>query len=111
MKPSNPSTEMFDVLDETEADLIGIQVERGTKQDYYELYSLLIERSEAYSSISVYEEVLIGVSGRISGTSTDPSPIFGTGPISTFVSTSLVVIQYRQLALLTLYRFYKFSLE
>ena len=38
---------MFDVLDETEADLIGIQVGRETKQGSYELCSLFVERSEA----------------------------------------------------------------
>lgn len=57
MQSSNPSTEMFDVLDETEADLIAIRVGRGTKQGYHELYSLLVERSEEYGSIRVYEEV------------------------------------------------------
>lgn len=48
---------MFEVLDETEDDLIAIRVGRGTKLGYHELYSLLAKRSEEYGSIRVYEEV------------------------------------------------------
>ncbi|WP_435197700.1 STAS/SEC14 domain-containing protein [Natronomonas sp. EA1] len=51
------STQMFEVLDETEDDLVAIRVGRGTRQGYEDLYSLLVEKSEQYGTIKVYEEV------------------------------------------------------
>ncbi|MFC7074596.1 STAS/SEC14 domain-containing protein [Halovenus rubra] len=51
------STQMFEVLDETEDNLVAIRVGRGTRQGYEDLYSLLVEKSEQYGTIKVYEEV------------------------------------------------------
>lgn len=57
MESRERPAEIFEVLDQTEDDLIAIQVRRGTREGYHELYSLLVERSEEYGSIRVYEEV------------------------------------------------------
>lgn len=38
-----PAPELYDVLDETQDDMVAIRVGRGTKRGYKELYSLLAE--------------------------------------------------------------------
>ncbi|WP_221886757.1 SpoIIAA family protein [Halonotius terrestris] len=48
---------MFEVLDETNENLIAIRVGQGTRTGYQELYSLLVEKSDQYGHIHVYEEV------------------------------------------------------
>ncbi|MCQ4334228.1 STAS/SEC14 domain-containing protein [Natronomonas sp. F2-12] len=48
---------MFDVLDETEGDLVAIRVGRGTRQGYDELYSLLAEKTDKYGAVRVLEVV------------------------------------------------------
>ena len=48
---------MFDVLDETEGNLVAIRVGQGTPRGYRELYSLLKEKADEYGKIHVYEEV------------------------------------------------------
>jgi len=48
---------MFEVLDQTNENLIAIRVGRGTRAGYQELYSLLVEKSDQYERIHVYEEV------------------------------------------------------
>jgi len=51
------STQMFEILDETEDDLVAIRVGRGMRQGYANLYSLLVEKTEQYGSLRLYEEV------------------------------------------------------
>lgn len=50
---------MFEVLDETQEhdDLVAIRVGWGTRRGYDELYSLLIDTTETYGAVRVYEEV------------------------------------------------------
>ena len=48
---------MFEVLHETNENLIAIRVGKGTRTGYQELYSLLVEKSDQYGHIHVYEEV------------------------------------------------------
>lgn len=48
---------MFEVLYETNENLIAIRVGQGTRTGYQELYSLLVEKSDQYGQIQVYEEV------------------------------------------------------
>ena len=48
---------MFEVLDSTEEDLIVVRVGTGSPDGYEKFYSLLIERTEQYGSVRVYEEV------------------------------------------------------
>ncbi|MXR43061.1 STAS/SEC14 domain-containing protein [Halobaculum sp. WSA2] len=48
---------MFDVLDETEGNLVAIRIRQGTPKGYRELYSLLKEKTGKYGQIHVYEEV------------------------------------------------------
>lgn len=48
---------MFEVLDESEKDLVAVRVGRGTPQGYEELYSLLRRKTEKYGAVRVYEEV------------------------------------------------------
>ena len=48
---------MFDILDETQDDVVAIRVGHGTKRGYKELYSLLAETTERYGAVNVYEEV------------------------------------------------------
>lgn len=48
---------MFEVLDETDGDLIAVRVGSGSPEGYEEFYSLLIERTREYGSVRVYEEV------------------------------------------------------
>ncbi len=38
-----PAPELYDVLDETQDDVVAIRVGRGTKRGHEELYSLLAE--------------------------------------------------------------------
>jgi hypothetical protein len=54
---SESTTRMFEVLDATEDDLIAVRVENGSPAGYEEFYSLLIERTNQYGSVVVYEEV------------------------------------------------------
>jgi hypothetical protein len=48
---------MFEVLDETNENLIAIRAGEGTRAGYQELYSLLVEKTDQYGRINVYEEV------------------------------------------------------
>jgi hypothetical protein len=48
---------MFEVLDETNGNLVAIRVGRGTRAGYRELYSLLVNKSDQHERIHVYEEV------------------------------------------------------
>lgn len=48
---------MFEILDETEEDLVAVRVGRGTPHGYDELYSLLSRKTERYGTVRVYEEV------------------------------------------------------
>lgn len=50
-------TRMFDVLDETDEDLVAIRVGRGTRRGYEDLYSLLARWTAQYGPLRVYEEV------------------------------------------------------
>lgn len=51
------STRMFDILDETDKDLVAIRVGRGTRRGYEDHYSLLARRTDQYGPLRVYEEV------------------------------------------------------
>ncbi|MFC4986766.1 STAS/SEC14 domain-containing protein [Saliphagus infecundisoli] len=48
---------MFEILDETEGDLVAIRVGRGTRQGYDELYSLLVQKTNEYGAVHVLEVV------------------------------------------------------
>lgn len=48
---------MFEILDETEGDLVAIRVGRGTRQGYDELYSLLVQKTDEYGAVRVLEVV------------------------------------------------------
>ncbi|MBX0297905.1 STAS/SEC14 domain-containing protein [Haloarcula nitratireducens] len=48
---------MFEILDETEKDLVVIRVGRGTQRGYDELYSLLIQKTDEYGAVRVLEVV------------------------------------------------------
>ena len=52
---SPTSTQMFEILDETEGDLVAIRVGRGTRQGYDELYSLLVQKTDKYGAVRVLE--------------------------------------------------------
>jgi hypothetical protein len=57
MGGTDSSPGMFEVLDETEGDFIAVRVGSGSSAGYERFYSLLVERTEQYGSIRVYEEV------------------------------------------------------
>ncbi|MBX0297968.1 STAS/SEC14 domain-containing protein [Haloarcula nitratireducens] len=48
---------MYEVLDETDKNLVAIRVHQGTRNGYEELYSLLAAKTEQHGRIHVYEEV------------------------------------------------------
>lgn len=48
---------MFEVLDATEGDFIAVRVGSGSPAGYERFYSLLVERTDQYGLIRVYEEV------------------------------------------------------
>ncbi len=48
---------MFEILDETEGDLIAIRVGRGSRKGYDELYSLLVQKTDEYGAVRVLEVV------------------------------------------------------
>lgn len=57
MGAADSSSGMFEVLDATEDDFIAVRVGSGSSAGYERFYSLLVERSDQYGSIRVYEEV------------------------------------------------------
>jgi len=48
---------MFEILDQTEEDLVAIRVGRGTRRGYDELYSLLAQKTDEFGAVRVLEEV------------------------------------------------------
>lgn len=52
---SNTGIQMFEILDETEGDLVVIRVGRGTCQGYVELYLLLAQKTDEYGAVRVLE--------------------------------------------------------
>lgn len=48
---------MFELLDATSDNIIAIRVGGCTRDGFRELYKLLVEKSEEYGSVHVYEEV------------------------------------------------------
>lgn len=52
------STPMFEILDATGEDVVAIRVGVCTRDGFRKLYELLIEKSEVYGSVHLYEEAL-----------------------------------------------------
>lgn len=57
MDRSDTASAMFEILDATADDLIAVRVGTGSRQGYDELYSLLVDRTDEYGSLRVYEEI------------------------------------------------------
>lgn len=51
------TSEMVEILDATDEDLVAVRVGHGSPKGYDELYSLLVKKTEQYGSVRVYEEV------------------------------------------------------
>jgi hypothetical protein len=48
---------MFEVLDETDGDVVAVRVSTGSRDGYKDLYELLVSKTEEHGTIYVYEEV------------------------------------------------------
>lgn len=50
------SDQMFELLEATSGDVVAVRVGAGTSTGYCELYDLLVEKTEEYGTVHVYEE-------------------------------------------------------
>ncbi|MDS0473488.1 STAS/SEC14 domain-containing protein [Natrinema sp. 1APR25-10V2] len=47
---------MFDLLDATHGSVVAVQMGHGTSAGYREFYDLLVEKTDEYGKVHVYEE-------------------------------------------------------